>query len=96
MAHLSAHTDQPLTLSEQLDAMLFGWLERNARLQEPARPGLRAKAVTTIAEAALPEVERFCAKWAMKVERWTAPVAVIEGPALAIQGFAEITRMYRR
>lgn len=81
-----------LSLSEQLDAMLHGWLERAGR---SVQPGVRAKAVLTIARAALDEVERFCAKWDMTVERHDG-VVTIEGPALAVEGFAAITAMYRR
>jgi hypothetical protein len=85
----------PLTLSEQLDAMLTGWLERHADQRGPRNPGLRAKAVIAIADRALPEIERFCAGWAMTVQRERG-VAVIEGPALAVEGFTAITAMYRR
>ena len=93
----TADTVQPLTLSEQLDAMLLGWLERHADGHEPGRLDRRAKAVVSIAESALPEVERFCAQWAMTV-RWSArgSVAVVEGPSLAVEGFTAITAMYRR
>ena len=87
--------DTVLTLSEQLDAMLLGWLERTAGGRPPAEPGLRGTAVLRIARAALDEVERFCAKWDMTVERRGVAV-VIEGPALAVEGFAAITAMYRR
>jgi hypothetical protein len=78
-------------LSEQLDAMLMRWLERRADERGPGRPDLRAKAVMAIAERALPEIERFCAAWAMTVEH-DGGVAVIEGPALVVEGFAEIAR----
>jgi hypothetical protein len=84
-----------LSLSEQLDAMLHGWLERAAGTRRPAPPGLRGRAVLTIARAALDEVERFCAKWDMTLERHGS-VVTIEGPALAVEGFAAITAMYRR
>jgi hypothetical protein len=87
---------QPLTLSEQLDAMLLGWLEHLADRRSPARADLRATAVLTIADAALPEVEKFCASWAMTVERPARGViTVIEGPARVVEGFAEITAMFR-
>jgi hypothetical protein len=95
MAALPTVTAAPLTLSEQLDAMLTGWLERQADRRTPGRPDLRAKAVITVADSAMPEVERFCAGWAMTVER-EGGVAVIEGPALVVEGFTEITSMYRR
>jgi hypothetical protein len=98
MAALPADTaaDSPLTLSEQLDAMLLGWLERQVERRDP-NPGVRAKAVITIAESALEETERFCAGWDMTVERpGRGSIAVIEGPALPVEGFTEITAMYRR
>jgi hypothetical protein len=98
MAALPADTttDSPLTLSEQLDAMLLGWLERQVDRREP-NPGLRAKAVITVTETAFGEVERFCARWEMTVERpGRGSIAVVEGPALPVEGFTEITAMYRR
>jgi hypothetical protein len=96
MAALPADTTSPLTLSEQLDAMLMGWLERHAELRQPGRPDLRAKAVIRIVDAAYPEIERFCANWAMAVERASRGIAVVEGPARVVEGFTEITAMYRR
>ena len=95
MAVTTNTTTEPLTLSEQLDAMLTGWLERHADRRGPGRPDLRAKAVMAISDSAMPEIERFCAGWAMTVER-DGGVAVIEGPALVVEGFTEITSMYRR
>jgi hypothetical protein len=86
----------PLTLSEQLDAMLLGWLERETARREP-RPGLRATAAITIADGALTEIRRFCARWGMTAERPArGTLAVIEGPALAVEGFAEIAARCRR
>jgi hypothetical protein len=97
MAALTAQTAQPLTLSEQLDAMLLGWLERRADRRAPGDPRLRATAVLTIADNAMAEVRRFCGHWGMTVERPArGTVAVIKGPALAVEGFTEITAMYRR
>jgi hypothetical protein len=86
----------PLTLSEQLDAMLMGWLERCAELRDPGRPDLRAKAVIRVAADAFAEVELLCANWGMTVERASRGIAVIEGPARVVEGFTEITAMYRR
>ena len=96
MAALPADSTAPLTLSEQLDAMLLGWLERHADLREPTRPDLRAKAVIRIVDGAYPEVERFCASWGMTVERASIGITVVEGPARVVEGFTEITAMYRR
>ncbi len=45
------------------------------------------------------EVEAFCARSDLAVECTPvegAAVLVVEGPALPVQGFAEITSMYRR
>jgi hypothetical protein len=98
MAALPADTttEAPLTLSEQLDAMLLGWLERQADRRDP-NPGVRAKAVITVAEGALDQIEHFCARWDMTVERpGRGSIVVIEGPALPVEGFTEITAMYRR
>jgi hypothetical protein len=96
MASLPADIAAPLTLSQQLDAMLLGWLERQADRREPV-PGVRAKAVITVAEDALAETERFCAGWDMTVERpGRGSIVVVEGPALPVEGFTEITAMFRR
>lgn len=87
----------PLSLSEQLDAMLLGWLERRAARSRPDRPDRRATAAIIVAESALPEVERFCASWMMSVERpATGRVAIVEGPARTVEGFAALVAMSRR
>jgi hypothetical protein len=97
MPVLTNDTVQPLSLFEQLDAMMLGWLERNADRGGPVRPGVYARAVLTIADNAMRQVERFCAEWDMTVERPArGTIAVIEGPELAVRGFTEITAMYRR
>jgi hypothetical protein len=86
-----------LTLSEQLDAMLLGWLERHAR---PVAPDATAIAVLTVVADQVAEVERFCAGWAMSVTplgggtQWAS--IRVEGPRLPVIGFAQITAMYRR
>lgn len=97
MPALANETVQPFTLFEQLDAMMLGWLERNAECGGPVRPGVYANAVLTIADDAMPDVKRFCAEWDMVVERPArGTVAVIEGPELAVRGFIEITGTYWR
>src|SRR5262249_5330456 len=100
MAPLTTET-LPLTLSEQLDAMLLGWLERDADRMRTPRPALRGTAVITIASPSVPERADSCAKWELPLERvrpagetWT--VVRIEGPAQVVRGLAEITGMYRR
>jgi hypothetical protein len=91
----------PLTLSEQLDAMLTGWLERRNDQRGAPTPGSRATSVVTVAHAAVEEVARFCAGWGLTIQRhqrrngpWA--LLVVEGPALPVQGFSEITAMCRR
>ena len=92
-----ADNASPLTLTEQLDAMLLGWLERRADRPDPSQPELRATAVLAIAESAIADVARFCARWGITVERPArGKVAVVEGPARVVEGFAAITAMYRR
>jgi hypothetical protein len=92
-----ATTAHPLTLSEQLDALLLGWLEHRAARGQPELG--RAKAVLTIVDGSVAELERFCARWdmtvcAQRLGLWA--VATVEGPSLPIQGLTEITGMYRR
>ena len=85
-----------LSLSEQLDALLVGWLERNAR---PVPPEATATAVVTVLAEHIAQVELFCARWAMHVtrlgggRRWEA--IRVEGPRLPVIGFAQITAWYR-
>jgi hypothetical protein len=96
MAALPTDSTAPLTLSEQMDAMLLGWLEHHADRRDPGRPDLRAKAVMAVGEAALPEIELVCEHWALTLERASRGIAVIEGPARVVEGFVAITAMYRR
>jgi hypothetical protein len=85
-----------LSLSEQLDAMLLGWLERHAA---PVAADARATAVLTVVAAHLDEVEVFCARWRMRVTRlgggakWQS--VRVDGPRLPVIGFAQITALYR-
>ena len=91
----------PLTLSEQLDAMLAGWLDRHDPAGERRTSDANARAVLTVVDSAVPEIEDFCARWDLTPRRsshvggrWA--VLVVAGSALPIQGFTEITGMYRR
>jgi hypothetical protein len=91
----------PLTLADQLDAMLSGWLERHAGSQPPSRPDATGCAVITVLPDRVAELEAFCARWDMTVRRngatagpWT--VLIVQGRALPVRGLAEITGMYRR
>jgi hypothetical protein len=101
MASLLSDTTLPLTLSEELNAMLAGWLERHAPDGDFGRSGQRAAGVITVADSDVAQVEAFCADWDMTVRRvprgngpWA--VLVVEGAALPVRGFTEITAMYRR
>jgi hypothetical protein len=101
MSPFPADTRLPLTLSEQLDAMLSGWLDRHAPGADRARPDEIATGVVTVADDAVAQVEAFCARWDLTVRRtargdgrWA--VLIIEGRALPVRGFIEITAMYRR
>ena len=96
MTALRPDFPQILTLSEQLDAMLLGWLERNA---QPVQPGAMGTAILTVVGEHLPEVEAFCERWDMRVERlgggtkWQS--IRVDGPRLPVLGFALITTLYR-
>jgi hypothetical protein len=101
MTSLLADTSSPLTLSEQLNAMLSGWLDRHAPDGDLGRPGQIAASVVTVADSHVPQVEAFCADWDMTVRRsaggygcWA--VLVVQGRPLPVRGFVEITAMYRR
>ena len=90
----------PLTLSEQLNAMLSGWLDRHAPDYDSDNDGI-AGGIITVADRDVAEVEAFCAQWDVAVRRtgrsdpsWA--VLIVEGPALPVRGFTEITAMYRR
>ncbi|HET8756813.1 MAG TPA: hypothetical protein VFM58_12410 [Solirubrobacteraceae bacterium] len=94
---MTGTTALPLSLSEQLDAMLLGWLERRAARSRPDRPDRRATAAVTVAESALPELERFCARWMMSLQRPArGRLALVEGPARAVEGFAALVATSRR
>lgn len=101
MPSLVTDTLLPLTLSEQLDAMLSGWLDRHAPGGDLGRPDEIAAGVVTVADGDVAQVEAFCARWDLRVRRtargdgrWA--VLIVEGRELAVRGFTEITAMYRR
>ena len=101
MSSLIADPLQPLTLSAQLDAMLSGSLERHAATRDPGRADDTAKAVVVVADGHVQEVEKFCARWHLVVHgvprgEGGATVLVVEGRALPVRGFTEITAMFRR
>ncbi|HEY6887458.1 MAG TPA: hypothetical protein VI300_06755 [Solirubrobacter sp.] len=97
MTALRPDFPQILTLAEQLDAMLLGWLERNG---QPTNPTATATAILTVVADHIAEVETFCARWNMRVDRlgggtkWAS--IRVEGPRLPVIGFAEITTLFRR
>jgi hypothetical protein len=85
------------SLSAALDVELSGWLERRAEAGFPPRADLEASMVITVAERAVAAVERLCLLWGLRFRstpcdggRWA--VLRIDGPALPVQGLAEITR----
>jgi len=98
MAAPDSATHQILSLCEQLDAMLLGWLERRAGRHQ-IEAGATAVAVLTVGTRHVPEVEAFCATWGLRVERIGGSSALaamrVSGPALPVIGFSEITTMYR-
>jgi hypothetical protein len=101
MTSLLADIHSPLTLSEQLDAMLSGWLDRHAPDGDRGGPDEIAKAVVTVADGDVAQVTQFCARWGLAVQRtargdgrWA--VLIVEGRALPVRGFTEVTAMYRR
>ena len=91
----------PLTLSQQLNAMLSGWLDRHAPDGELGDTGQVAASVTIVPNAYVAEVRAFCADWDMTVKATPShdgrnAVLVVEGRPLTVRGFSEITSMYRR
>jgi hypothetical protein len=101
MASLQSDTTLPLTLSEQLNAMLCGWLDRHAPDGDLGDADQRAAGVITVANAHVPEVRAFCADWDMTVAASASrdghhAVLVVRGRPLPVRGFVEITSMYRR
>ena len=101
MASLQSDTTLPLTLSEQLNAMLWGLLDRHAPDGDLGDPDQTAAGVITVASARVPEVKAFCAEWDMTVTVTAShdarhAVLVVQGRQLPVRGFIEITSMYRR
>jgi hypothetical protein len=84
-----------LTLCDQLDAMLLGWLERSARRRPPGHLDLRATGVLALAAGALPELRRLCARWDLDIET-RQNVALVTGPARVIEGLVAVTAIARR
>ena len=81
--------------------MLSGWLDRHALGGGRARPDEIATGVVTVADGDVAQVEAFCARWDLTAQRTArgdgrCAVLIIEGRALPVRGFIEITAMYRR
>jgi hypothetical protein len=94
---MAAHADiaSPLTLAEQFDAMLLGWLEHAADRRGPGRPDLRATAILTVGADVLSELRGLCERWDLTLEMRGA-VAVISGPARVVDGLVAVIGLYRR
>ena len=94
---MAAHTDiaSPLTLAEQFDAMLLGWLEHAADRRGPGRPDLRATAILTVGAAVLSELRGVCERGDLTLEMRGA-VAVISGPARVVDGLVAVIGLCRR
>ena len=89
------------SLSTELDLRLADWLERRAEAGFPPRADLEGTAIITVAERAVAAVERLCRLWGLRSKptpcdggRWV--VLRIDGPALPVQGLAEIAASTRR
>jgi hypothetical protein len=90
-----------MTLSDQLDSLLFGWLEHRADTGPPRRADAQGTAILAVAERLVPEVESFCERWDLGVRvqpsdpgRWA--VLRVDGPSLPVEGLAAIIELYRR
>ena len=82
-----------MTLAEQLDSLLFGWLEQRADTGPPRRADARGTAVVAVTERLVPDVEAFCARWNLGVRvrpadtgHWA--VLRVDGPSLPVEGLA--------
>jgi hypothetical protein len=100
MASLATDSLIPLTLSEQLSAMLSGWLDRHAPDYDSQDDGI-AGGIITVADRDVAQLEAFCEQWDMSVRRTGASdrgwsVLIVEGAALPVRGFTEITALYCR
>jgi hypothetical protein len=89
----------PLSLAEQLDSMLLGWLEHRA--DDPDSEAVdAATAVLTVTEPMRGEVEAVCARWNLSTiasqgtGRWT--VLRVTGRPLPVMGLAEVIALLRR
>ena len=56
-----------MTLSDQLDSLLFGWLEDRAEQGPPLRPDARGTVILSVKNRLVPEIEAFCRRWDLGV-----------------------------
>ena len=86
-----------MELTEHLDTQLIAWLERRAAARGPERADLTATALITVGARFVPEIERFAARWDLRVRRSesdaAAVVLVVDGRRLPVVGFAEIAAL---
>jgi hypothetical protein len=90
----------PLSLADELDAMLMGWLEHEA--DTPTNESLEAaSAVITVDASMAAELEDVCARWDLSIRpgaktsgRWT--VLCVSGRPLPVVGLTEVIALLRR
>jgi hypothetical protein len=82
-------------MHELLDAMLLGWLERQADTRAPGPPGRRETVSLVLGDHALLEIQRIGAAWAVTVGRpGRGMLAILEGPARVVEAFTAIMPMW--
>jgi hypothetical protein len=90
----------PLSLADELDAMLMGWLEHEA--DDPANESVdAATAVITVEASMVGELEELCARWDLSIRpgaqasgRWS--VLCVSGRPLPVVGLTEVIALLRR
>lgn len=90
----------PPSLSARLDGLLTDWLERHAAGERAPRADLEAAAVVTVAASAVGELARLCSLWGLRCRATPCAAAGwavlrVDGPALPVQGLAEIAGAHR-
>jgi len=90
----------PLSVADELDAMLMGWLEHEA--DEPQHQSVEAAtAVVTIDESMVAQLEDLCARWDLSIRpgahangKWS--VLCVSGLPLPVLGLTEVIGLLRR
>jgi hypothetical protein len=90
------------TLTDRLDAMLAGWLERHASTRGAGRADATATAIVTVRDDHVGHIESLCARWGMRIKRvddcpgtpWT--VLTIVGRAQPVRGLSRVARLLPR